>query len=424
MYKKIINYFIIIFSSLLYIYFLFFSKMYNNVHKELGYIYIVILPCIVLLLYSFFTKSINEKKKILKLYMLLYLIIMMGFVFANFRTNVYTEERIMTYEVNLIPFKSIFNLINNELGLNFGIYNIVGNFLMLTPFAILLPAISDKFKKTICFLISVILISFSIEILQYIFNIGSFDIDDIILNCIGAIIVYFMIYKTKISKYIENIFLEFYSNKRIIVILYWLFVILSFGIFIINIFSILEYREHEKIFYENNVCLSNDKMYITSFNNYDYYSNCTYDNLIIKQYNSNYTLKQFIEMGNLNSDIMDDLNISKEIIVTDFLVSDGNSIKKIFTSKKLNSEYYYYNINEIYYIKNGNKINLIDGLTSEDINIFNFVKIINDKSSKGYSILNGDKFDVVSCSPKYSDYSINYICPNYELFDYNICNDD
>ena len=83
MIKKIINYLIIISSCTLYIYLMFCIDIYNNAHKELGYVYIIILTCIVLLMYSFSMSKEDERKRILKIYLVLFFLVVSGFVFAN-----------------------------------------------------------------------------------------------------------------------------------------------------------------------------------------------------------------------------------------------------------------------------------------------------------------------------------------------------
>lgn len=71
-----------------------------------------------------------------------------------------------------------------------------GNLLLLTPLAILLPIIfkrcnNIKFTVLVCFFVSI-----SIEFIQYISiyvgNIRSVDIDDVILNTLGALIGVFI----------------------------------------------------------------------------------------------------------------------------------------------------------------------------------------------------------------------------------------
>ena len=99
----------------------------------------------------------------------------------------------MSKDDNLIPFNSIKQLLNSRLGLKFGLYNIAGNFLMLTPLSILLPLISDKFRKFWNMFLVLILTPFIIEISQYLLKLGSFDIDDIILNTSGALILFLIV---------------------------------------------------------------------------------------------------------------------------------------------------------------------------------------------------------------------------------------
>ncbi len=69
--------------------------------------------------------------------------------------------------------------------------NLFGNIILFIPFAIILNTVFkvDKLKLILLF---TVLLSTSIEILQYIFQVGLADIDDVILNSIGAILGYFI----------------------------------------------------------------------------------------------------------------------------------------------------------------------------------------------------------------------------------------
>ena len=49
------------------------------------------------------------------------------------------------------------DMLNSPLGLKFALYNIIGNFLMLTPLSVLIPLISDKFKKISKFIIGILI---------------------------------------------------------------------------------------------------------------------------------------------------------------------------------------------------------------------------------------------------------------------------
>lgn len=74
------------------------------------------------------------------------------------------------------------------------IKNLLGNFVLFLPMGIFLPILFKRlsiFKK---YIITIILVLLSIEIIQVITRLGSFDIDDLLLNLLGAILG-FSIYK-------------------------------------------------------------------------------------------------------------------------------------------------------------------------------------------------------------------------------------
>ncbi|OXT14908.1 hypothetical protein B9K06_23765 [Bacillus sp. OG2] len=85
-------------------------------------------------------------------------------------------------EVQLIPFRSIFHILNYY---GMGV-NIVGNLLFLLPLGFLLPVWFGKLKGIYRTGFSVMLFSAGIEFLQIIFGVGS--VDDVILNTLGGLI--------------------------------------------------------------------------------------------------------------------------------------------------------------------------------------------------------------------------------------------
>lgn len=108
------------------------------------------------------------------------------------------EDRKVNLIVNFIPIvNSVKDLMVgvNEMGffmVKFWIINILGNIILLSPLAFIVPVISKRFRS----LKSVVLLCFCtscfIEFLQFlslfIGNLRSVDIDDIILNTLGAFI--------------------------------------------------------------------------------------------------------------------------------------------------------------------------------------------------------------------------------------------
>ncbi|MFT3947782.1 MAG: VanZ family protein [Agriterribacter sp.] len=93
------------------------------------------------------------------------------------------------YPPNFIPFKTILSYLMGHKGSVISSINIIGNIALLIPIGFLLPLVYNKmnWKKTLVFAISA---GLSIEVMQVVFNVGIFDIDDIILNALGVIIGY------------------------------------------------------------------------------------------------------------------------------------------------------------------------------------------------------------------------------------------
>ncbi len=101
----------------------------------------------------------------------------------------------MKYSVNLIPFKTIggyvMDVIARRWMLGLAIKNVLGNFILFYPMGIFLPCLFKRVrtvKKTLLIAICTIL---SVEIVQLVFRLGIFDIDDLILNMAGWILGYF-----------------------------------------------------------------------------------------------------------------------------------------------------------------------------------------------------------------------------------------
>lgn len=92
--------------------------------------------------------------------------------------------------VNFIPFKTIISYFTS--GLSFAesnaFSNLLGNIIIFIPLGFMIPLIFNKFRSLKSAILIGFLSSFLIEILQFVFKIGSCDIDDIILNTFGSIV--------------------------------------------------------------------------------------------------------------------------------------------------------------------------------------------------------------------------------------------
>ena len=141
--KKYLNYMILFLSIILYFFLMFISDIdLGTGKKELENIIVLAMPCFITFFYSLNIKNPKERKQIIIIYTFFYILALLGFTFANFRDNILIDEGIIKREHNIIPFQSIAKLLSSPLGIQFALYNIIGNFLMLTPFSILLPLIN------------------------------------------------------------------------------------------------------------------------------------------------------------------------------------------------------------------------------------------------------------------------------------------
>lgn len=96
------------------------------------------------------------------------------------------------YRYNLIPFVEIrrFWMYREQVG-NFAmILNIFGNVVGFVPFGYILPVINDRFRNWLLIVVSGFSLSLCVETAQLIFRVGSFDVDDLLLNTLGALLGY------------------------------------------------------------------------------------------------------------------------------------------------------------------------------------------------------------------------------------------
>ena len=125
-------------------------------------------------------------------------------------SNIY--DRFMN-SANLIPFRTIRNFIiavsNGNLSLYVFIYNIFGNLLAFMPLALFLPKLIPFVDKWYKYFLVVSLFIILIEIMQFVLDVGSLDIDDYILNIVGSMLCYIIFNIKKINKFINKfLFLE------------------------------------------------------------------------------------------------------------------------------------------------------------------------------------------------------------------------
>lgn len=128
--------------------------------------------------------------------LIIYIITAVILLFLSpYRQAAYEINSAGTNPYNIIPFKTITDYIKASSYINQSIWmsNLFGNVLAFFPLGIFLPWLFKRFMgfwRTVSF---VFLATSSVEILQFGTRVGSFDIDDIILNTIGGAIGYLLI---------------------------------------------------------------------------------------------------------------------------------------------------------------------------------------------------------------------------------------
>ena len=95
------------------------------------------------------------------------------------------------YRYNLVPFREIerFWKYREELGIH-TVYNLLGNVLIFVPAGFFIP-ILWKIKRGFVFTVCMTLwMSLTVEMIQLLSRVGSFDVDDLLLNTLGGILGY------------------------------------------------------------------------------------------------------------------------------------------------------------------------------------------------------------------------------------------
>ncbi len=117
---------------------------------------------------------------------LIYVAVLVYVLFFSERYGRTDGNQAMRY--NLMPLREIRRFWSNRrsLGLHMVFLNLFGNILIFIPFAAILPVLFRGMRKAYRTIGLGILVSLWIEMLQLVTRVGSFDVDDILLNAVGC----------------------------------------------------------------------------------------------------------------------------------------------------------------------------------------------------------------------------------------------
>ena len=175
--------------------FLIYLRFEYDPNIELNYfvrLFMVIIASILIIIGNIiygnnYVDKIEDKNKISKFSMS---IVFIYYVILLFNMVIFARYD-SVYGYNFIPFKSIYGALKSG-NLYFMIINILGNLLVFMPLEYFIINLFKVKKFSLNFMLSFVLILI-IEILQFVFKVGVFDIDDILLSVFGMMI-FFVIY--------------------------------------------------------------------------------------------------------------------------------------------------------------------------------------------------------------------------------------
>lgn len=363
----------------------FFFNQNNNYYLEPFVNIIYILQAILLIYLGNTYKNEEDKKKSFKLFFVFYIILIIYLTFNRFWH--YHDEM-----YNLIPFNTILNIRGNTHLLK----TLIANFFLYMPLAIILPNMNDKLKSTKNYIITIIFMSICIKGIGYILHYIVLDIDDIILNVIGSMILFIILKKKTIDKFVHNVIFNSKMKEKSYNLLYIVIYVIFIGISIVKSCGGIGalYAMYHRDF-SHFVCHKNEKTYITTIGNEKYYSECDYGNSYIISGNTKYSVSDYVKLWYRESD-SSKLHIIKEKIIDNIKITKKENIIKKIYSEHDTQKLYMVNIDYITLTKNGIEYKIKDD-QKNDINFHALVKLylIKDCDNYSYAVYKGDDFNMV-----------------------------
>ena len=213
----------------------------------------------------------------------MYLALLFYFLFLNH----WWHRSGIDVEMNLTPFSTI-KMYLKDFDSIMGskpILNLLGNFICLMPLSFFLKYVFKKQNNTFIFLTTLLLCSLGIETMQYLTKTGSFDIDDIMLNTSGAILMYLILKFKSVDLLIRNVL--FFKKNKISKIS--LIIIICFVAFVLILFiAIGQYR---KILF--NKRMDEYEAMMRPSITFEYKDECTNNNLFYEDEVYKYSIDNF-----------------------------------------------------------------------------------------------------------------------------------
>lgn len=144
-----------------------------------------------------------QKKKIYMAHIFIFVLYILNLIFILFfdhdfgrysLSDIFSLKDYWNMNVNLKPFHTVQLFVrgyqNGIVSLETLLRNLLGNFVVFMPMAYFLPFFFKSLKKWTFFCLVIVLIVLLVECLQVVLRLGSGDIDDLLLNVVGALLIY------------------------------------------------------------------------------------------------------------------------------------------------------------------------------------------------------------------------------------------
>lgn len=131
--------------------------------------------------------------------------------FAHFAENAAYYREHLELMTNFHPLETVLLYLRalkyNYIGFEIPISNLIGNMLLFMPMAAFLPCLFRVMRKCWVFMLSMAALLVAIEALQLLLSCGSCDIDDVLLNFAGTMIVYGIVKIPAVKRLLEKLYL-------------------------------------------------------------------------------------------------------------------------------------------------------------------------------------------------------------------------
>lgn len=149
---------------------------------------------------------------------LVYLMVLSILLFGGYRMFHYTysESKIdwrtyLQYNANFIPFHSIGeyvkSFIDHSMNKDIIYKNLMGNLILFMPMAVFLPCLFSRMFKWRYLVPVMAILIIAVEVVQLVFQLGSMDVDDFILNFSGAMLAFGLIHIPPVKRLLQKCYL-------------------------------------------------------------------------------------------------------------------------------------------------------------------------------------------------------------------------